>query len=178
MTKRRLYFALFFISLAGLVFYVRNRPVQTPPVTAKKEKTPEKAPEIDAESLQIEGKRVVGLRPGHEKEDIKKLKVANTPSPEWKPALEETLRAQGGNAIKEIKFDKVDSFVWAHDGVALFVESVIVTLKNDKNVPTTFRVLVDAQNGKILKNWDHPVFDPANPRESFRIKIDPRYHAD
>lgn len=177
MTKRRLFFALFFITLAGLVFFLRNRPLQTPPATLKKEKTQTKIPEVDAKSLKIEGKRVVGLRPGNEEEEIKKLKIANTPSPEWKPALEETLRAQGGDAIKEIKFETVDSFVWAQDGIALFVESVIVTLRSDKNPPTTFRVLVDAQNGKILKNWDQPVFDPANPRENFRIKIDPRYHS-
>ena len=178
MTKRYLYFILFFISLAGLVYYIKNSPRQAPTRILKTEKVPKAAPKIDPDSLKIEGKRVVGLRPGNEKEEIKKLKVANTPSKNWGQALEETLRAQGGDAIKEIKFDKVDSFVWAHDGVALFVESVIVTLKSDKNVSTTFRVLVDAQNGKILKNWDHPVFDPANPREGFRIKIDPRYHSD
>lgn len=177
MTKRHLYFVLFFLSLAGLVYFFKNRAPQIPVPVTKKDQTPMKAPEVNAESLQIEGKRVVGLKPGHEKEEITKLKVANTPSPEWKPVLEETLRAQGGDAVKDIKVDKVDSFVWANDGVALFVESVIVTLRNDKNVPTTFRVLVDAQNGKILKNWDQPVFDPANPRENFRIKIDPRYHS-
>lgn len=178
MTKRRFYFILFFVLFLGLVYYLKNRSPKVSPPILKKDKTIKKAPSVDTEALKIEGKRVVGLRPGHEKEEIKNLKVANTPTAEWKPALEATLRAQGGDAIKEIKFDKVDSFVWAHDGVALFVESVVVTLKNDKNVPTTFRVLVDAQNGKILKNWDQPVFDPANPRESFRIKIDPRYHRD
>lgn len=128
------------------------------------------------EVLKIKGKRVVGLNPGHEKEQMEKLKVANSPSAEWEPALKETLRHQAGNNLKDISLNKVDSFVWAQDGVALFVESVIVTLKNKKNETTTFRVLVDAQNGKILKNWDQPVIDPLNPRDDFRIKIDPRYH--
>jgi hypothetical protein len=107
---------------------------------------------------------------------INKMKIANTPSPGWQKGLEKVLRAQGGNNLKEVAFKKIDSFVWKEDGVSLFVESVLVTLKNDKNASTTFKVLVDAQTGKILKNWDQPVFDPANPRNNFRIKPDPRYH--
>jgi Zn-dependent metalloprotease len=133
---------------------------------------------VNPEKVEINGKKVVGLSPGKEKEEIQKLKVSNLPSPQWQPALEKTLRAQGGDSLKEVSFNKVDSFVWAHDGIALFVESVIVTIKNDKNAVTTFRVLVDAQSGKILQNWDHPIFDPLNPKDRFRIKIDPRYHSE
>lgn len=128
--------------------------------------------------LKIKGKRVVGLKPGNEKEQIANMKVANSPSNSWEAPLKETLRHQAGANLKEISLNKVDSFVWAQDGIALFVESVIVTLKNKKNETTSFRILVDAQNGKILKNWDQPVIDPINPRDEFRIKIDPRYHGE
>lgn len=133
---------------------------------------------VNTEKIEINGRKVFGLTPGKEKEEIQNLKVSNTPSPEWEHELEETLRAQGGDALKEVSFNKVDSFVWVHDGIALFVESVIVSIKNDKNAETKFRVLVDAQNGKILQNWDPPVYDPLNPKERFRIRIDPRYHSE
>lgn len=166
--------ALVIVMAAG--FYFLNPGKENVPTLPTPEKKP--SPQINTEKLEIDGKKVLGLKPGKEKTDIKKLKVANQPSSYWEKELKESLLHQGGAAVKDIKVTKIDSFVWAHEGVALYVESVIVTLRNEKNVPTTFRVLVDAQTGKILKNWDHPVIDPVNPREGFRIKIDPRYHAD
>lgn len=175
MTRNRvLILSLLVITMAGAYFFLNLRKSGTDP-SLSIQNTP---PRVDTEKLEINGKKVVGLKPGKEKVEIKKLKVANKPSTSWEKGLKENLLQQGGNSIKDIKFTKIDSFVWAHEGAALFVESVIVTLKNEKNVSTTFRVLVDAQTGKILKNWDQPVIDPVNPREGFRIKIDPRYHTD
>lgn len=133
---------------------------------------------INEEKLEINGRKIVGLRPGMEKQDIKKIRVANHPSEEWRQPLEKTLRAQGGSSLKDVKLDKVDSFVWVQDGIALFVESVIVKIRNDKNHETKFRVLVDAQTGKILNNWDRPVVDVYNPKEEYRVPIDPRYHSE
>lgn len=173
MTKRWLPLILLFLALIGLYFYLQKKPIapiETPPKPSSKI---EPAPK-----LEIDGKQVLGLSPGKETEEIKKLKVANKVSPEWEEKLEETIRHQGGSAVKSVEIHKVDSFIWAQDGIALNVESVIVTLKNSKNQETVFRVLVDAQNGKILKNWDRPVIDPANPRENFGIKVDSRYHND
>jgi hypothetical protein len=158
-----------------IVFIVRSY------FSTQKKSTPPKLTQqiiVNPEKIEINGRKVVGLPPGKEKEEIKKLKVSNAPSNDWEPALENTLRTQGGSALKEVSFNKVDSFVWAHDGIALFVESVIVTIKNDRNVQTTFRVLVDAQSGKILQNWDQPIYDPLNPKDRFRIRIDPRYHSE
>lgn len=175
MTRNRtLILSLVVIIMAGTYFFLNSKKSKTD----SSSNIQSISPRVDTEKLEINGKKVIGLKPGEEKADIKKLKVANKPSAAWEKGLRENLLQQGGDAVKDIKFTKIDSFVWAHEGVALFVESVIVTLRNEKNVPTTFRVLVDAQTGKILKNWDQPVIDPVNPREGFRIKIDPRYHAD
>ena len=177
MTKR--WIPLFLLILAGVAFYFfwKKKPelpqVSTPTTPVVTDPKVEAAPK-----LEINGKQVVGLSPGKETEEIKNLKVANTVSEEWEEKLEETIRSQGGSAVKSVEIQKVDSFIWAQDGIALNVESVIVTLKNTKNQETVFRVLVDAQNGKILKNWDRPVIDPGNPRENFGIKVDPRYHND
>jgi hypothetical protein len=175
MTKRWL--PLFILIFAGIAFYLygKKRP-ELPQVTTPAPVTQPKL--VPAPKLEFQGKQVLGLSPGKETEEIKHLKVANEVSPEWEEKLEETLRHQGGSSVKSVEIQKVDSFIWAQDGIALNVESVIVTLKNSKNQESVFRVLVDAQNGKILKNWDRPVIDPGNPRENFGIKVDPRYHND
>ncbi len=170
MTKHtRLILILAVVICGGFLLRVKL----TPEPEAEK---PVVAHEVDLKNLRIDGKKVVGLPPGEEEEQIRNLQVTNRVSPEWREKLESALRLQGGSEVKELLIDKVDSFIWAHGGIALNVESVIVRLKNLKDEQTSFRVLVDAQTGKILKNWDQPVIDPANPRDAFRIKVDPSYH--
>lgn len=133
---------------------------------------------IDLDNLELEGRKVIGLPVGKEKESISKIRVVNRPTAHWNEGLEKALRSQGGDDLKKIELKSIDSFVWSQDGISLFVESVIVTIKKNNNEETSFRVLVDSETGKILKNWDQPVYDPMNPRDNFKIKIDPRYHSD
>lgn len=175
MIKRYRYLPILVIAFLGVFYFLRDKHIPQKGASDKKNSHSTQT-KIDLEKREVNGKKVIGLQSGKEKDQLKNIRVANTPSPLWEPALEESLRLQGGKELKDIKLNKVDSFVWNHDGVALFVESVIVTIKNSKNEETIFRVLVDAQSGKILKNWDQPVIDPVNPRQGFRIKIDPRYH--
>lgn len=121
------------------------------------------------------GRRVLNLPPGREKEILENLKVTNIVSEEWQKKVEEALRLQGGDSLKDVSIQKVESLIWLYHGVALNVESVAVTLKNERKEQTRFRALIDSQNGKILQTWDQPVIDPANPRDKFNIKVDPRY---
>ena len=161
----------------GLISYFFSGQKKIPQVSQVIESQSEvKKYQIDVENLKIEGRKVIGLPPGNEKETISKVQISNRPTDKWNESLEETLRIQAREGIKEVIMKSVDSFVWSQDGIALFVESVIVTIKNSKNEETTFRVMVDSQTGKILKNWDQPIYDPVNPRDNFKIKIDPRYH--
>lgn len=95
----------------------------------------------------------------------------NKPSPEWKSKLEDSIRQQAD--VKDLQIEKVDSFIWKEQGLPLHVESAIVTLKNEQNTEIRFRVLVDSQNGKVLRTWDHPVFDPMNPKDKLRIEAEP-----
>lgn len=177
MTKRNKFILAFILAIilgASLGIWLR-RQSKSELKTATKETPSPSAHVINTETLKIDGKRVLGLTPGKEVEEMKKLNVANNPSESWSPALLKTLQKQGGKSIKDIQVRPVDSFVLAQDNLALFVESVVVTITNEQNAQTTFRVLVDSQTGKILRNWDQPVIDPANPRQNFRLKIDPRY---
>lgn len=168
MTKKHYALIISLLALLGIAYYWY---VLRPQVNNTSAPTT-----IDTKKLEINGKKVVGLIPGHESAETQKIKVANLPSPEWQSKLEEGLRTQGGDAVKDIEIQKVDSFIWTHDGVALNVESVIITVKGFDNRNTTFRALVDSQNGKILNNWDQPIIEYADPLKQPRIKIDPRYH--
>ena len=99
----------------------------------------------------------------------------NKPSPEWKKRLETSLKAQAGNSLKSMKIQKESSLVWMRDENPILVESVIVTLTNHQKVQSSFRALVDSQTGKVLESWDQTIFDPANVRDGFHLKLDPRY---
>ena len=99
----------------------------------------------------------------------------NKPSPEWKKRLEASLKAQAGNSLKSMKIQKESSLVWMRDENPILVESVIVTLTNHQKVQSSFRALVDSQTGKVLESWDQTIFDPANVRDGFHLKLDPRY---
>jgi hypothetical protein len=99
----------------------------------------------------------------------------NRPSPDWKNRLELSLKAQGGENLKEIKIEREKSLIWIKDEQALMVESVLVSLTNQQDSHSSFRALVDSQTGKILESWDRTLFDPATSKEGFRFKLDPRY---
>jgi hypothetical protein len=178
MTSKRIIVAICVLSFFGLFYFLKNSSFQETLTTIKKSAIiPSKhhVPNVNVEALEIDGKKVVGLNPGHEKEEIKNLKVANYVSEDWRPNLEKAIITQGGTSVKDLVIKTVDSFVWAQDGNALYVESVIVSLKNENNATTTFRALVDAQTGKILKSWDPPIFDSMNSKGNLEIKLDPRY---
>lgn len=179
MTKARFLTLLSMVILVIGIFLFRQRE-SSPPVESPQgpsSQTPDqKAQHIDVEKLQIDGKRVMGLPPGREKAEIVKIRVSNTATEDWKPALEKALLAQGGDKIKDIKMEKVDSFIWTESDVALHVESVKVTLKNERDHSVSFNVLVDSETGKILKNWNQPVIDHFNQKDHMKIRIDPRYH--
>lgn len=180
MTKHRLFITIIIGTCIVAYFLLKgNRALRdSSPNTPSSSAPVKESHQIDTEKLSIDGKKVIGLPAGKEKEEIKQLQIVNAPSPEWKENLISNLKHQGGEMIKDIKIKKIDSFVWNQDGKGIFVESAIVTLVNQKNEQSSFSVMVDAQSGKILQNWGHPVVDPANPRESFRIMLDPRYHQD
>lgn len=131
---------------------------------------------IDVERLEINGKRVVGLPAGQEKSEIMKIHVSNRPSDDWKPGLEKALVAQGGNNIKDIKIEKLDSYIWTESGVSLHVDTVKITLKDQKDSSVSFNAMIDSQTGKILKNWNQPVIDNFNHQKKFKVRIDPRYY--
>ena len=165
------------IIIIGIILVLRGNSTFTK-YTDEKSISPtlKEQPIVDLKNQTINGKRVIGLPPGDTAQQLKKIKISNIVTSDWQPNLERTIKAQGGNAVKSIAIRSLDSFIWNQDGLSLNVESVIVTVKNHKNQETSFKALVDAQNGKILKNWDQPIFDPLQPGNNFKININPRYH--
>lgn len=133
-------------------------------------------PNAGNKKVEIKGRKVLGLSPDEENIEVEDIKIANEVSEEWQEGVKKGLRAQGGSSLSEIEIKRTDSFIWAHEGVALNVESVLISLKNQNGEERKFRAMVDSETGKILRTWDHPVIDPMNPRENRGISVDPRYH--
>lgn len=171
MNKRYCLPILGLVALLGAAYYFTNSSMEiNDPIVLSQPKDRKTPPVVPGESAVAEDLA--------EDSSEQKLDKDNTPvsSPEWKELLEENLRAQGGDEIEEIKIDKVDSFVWSHEGVSLNVDSVVITISGRQNQRTKFRAIVDPRNGKILNSWDRPIVEYADPSKRRGIKIDPRYH--
>ena len=171
MTKHYRYLIPIAFIVFGVFFLLEEKRESPSPSLSSKS-----LPQVDVKNQTIDNKKVVGLTSGEEKKQLESLKIDNEVSEDWEKNLEKALLDQGGESIKSLTIKKVDSFIWKQDSVALHVESVMVSIKNQQNAESSFRAMVDAQTGKILKTWDQPVFDPAHPKDNFKIKIDPRYH--
>lgn len=100
----------------------------------------------------------------------------DTPKEHWEHELISSIRAQGGSRIKSVRISKVEKKKWKENKMQIEAQSVVVSIKNDQGVETTYRALIDPASGRVLQTWDQPVIDPINPREEFGIGLDPRYH--
>lgn len=185
MTKRYLVFIIALVLiLTGIYFRSENLIPQDPPPTPKVENAPEDVPtSVDNQKLPDDlpvkdGRKVLGLPQKDRKKALKALKTVNIISSDWQEKLEENLKAQGGDGIKDIKVQKVESLIMNHQSGAIYTESVVVTLKNEKGEVSKFRAMIDSGSGKILETWDRPISDPVNPREEFKLRVDPRYNLD
>lgn len=171
--KRIISLSVILLIIGAIIFLRREKPAL--PVAQIPMKTAPETHVIDEVNLRYDGKKVMGLPAGNEVATIRKLKVANQATDNWKPALEKALVAQGGGTVKDIQIQKLDSFIWTESGVALYVETVKITLKNEQNSQVSFNAMVDSETGKILKNWNQPVIDNFDKKDNFKVKIDPRY---
>jgi hypothetical protein len=177
MTKRALLLSLLVIGgISAYLFLIpkdqRQTILEQRPSAAAPPSPKQKVPPM------VDGKKVLGVPPSFKQEDIVKIRPVNQVSADWIESTEKVLKAQGGSSLKDVQIQKVDSFIWMEDGQPLHVESVIVSLENDKLQKTKFRALVDAETGKILKTWDRPTVDSAIKDEDSSLKLDPRYHND
>ena len=152
---------LFFVLFLGLLLIFRGQESSTQKVITKK-MNPQKIL-IKDKSKEAEhhlDTNAVKHNVGHEK------------------TMETTIRNMVKDSLSEMSFEKVEEIPWSYGGKKINAQSYIVTLKNEVNATTTFRVLVDARSGKLMESWDQPIYDPVNPRNNFKVKIDPRYHND
>ena len=94
----------------------------------------------------------------------------------WEENIKSNLLRQSFDENYDIKLTKESSFTWDELGAPIDVDSVKVSLRNPSGETSSFRALIDKNNGKILRTWDRPVIDPINPREKRGIKLNPLYH--
>jgi hypothetical protein len=175
MTKRNfLIIVSLALALAGLGAWLAGRKIVPSPEVMPVERPkplPNTMVPTEKREVVVEQKAAGSTKPDQ-------YQLANEVSEDWEGHLKDHLKLIGGEALQEIEVKTERSYIRVQDGIALNVESVHVTLTRDNQETSSFRALVDSQTGKILQTWDQPVYDPVNPREGHRIKIDPRYFED
>jgi hypothetical protein len=170
MTKRQFLFLILAIAFGAMGAYLLFSSKQESKTVEK----PEQGIPLKSSATKIDGRKVLNLPPGDEKETIAKLKVRPIEESDWEDGLKKNLRAQGGAGI-EIRLTKLESFMWAINDTAIPVESVKIELEDKGGRTSKFNALIDSNSGKILQTWNQPIVDPVNPREVPGVKIDPRY---
>lgn len=165
MTKNKKIALFFFVALTPLFFLKKEAHLSLG----------ERGPKSESMNDKIISRQVIDQYRKPTQRTPASTSYVNKPSPEWQKRLETSLKAQGGSSLKEIKIQKESSLVWMRDENPILVESVIVTLTGHKKMQSSFRALVDSQTGKVLESWDQTIFDPANIRDGFHLKLDPRY---
>lgn len=168
MTKKHLkvlFIVLFLVG--GYLLYTPHRPI----INKQTKTPPSKIPQIYHPHVPLHDTEVAAAVTPNPKE----RRPVNFRSQNWQKNLESTLSVLGGKELKEIQIKRIETIVWKQDNMLFNAESVMVSLTNQQGHETSFRAIVDAQNGKILQTWDQPVIDHVNPRENFGIRLDPRY---
>ena len=86
-----------------------------------------------------------------------KIKMKNQPSSDWQSKLETILNRGLSKSTKlEVNHEKSLVLVNGHD--AKNAEQVIVIF-NGPDGRNSYRAMVDSQNGKVLKTWDHTIHE-------------------
>lgn len=102
------------------------------------------------------------------------VKVENVASNNWHDRVRDSFRKQAPS-VKDITITVEQSYVLVQGTNAINVESVKIILTNQRGEESSFRALVDSQTGKVIETWDRSLTDPMNPRDTFKLKLDPRY---
>lgn len=174
MTNRSKLFFIFALVMIGIIWSMQKMKQKSLTLAKQKNTISKDAlpPSASVKPFIMDGRKVISNSAVVDKN----RHPSNIISPEWKENFEKIILMQSGGRAKDIVVTKIDSFIWTDSGQTLNVESVLVSLKNDKNESTKFNALVDSQSGKIIQTWNQPVKDPGNPRDSFGVKLDPRYN--
>lgn len=172
--KGQLLFAGILVALALALFFLwkpleQDSPKQETPIKEKPLKT-----QVAPEPIEPHKRRVIGDTAKSSKSSPP-IKPQNTPSPEWKSSLSESIQRQGGRDLKDLQITPIESLVWVHEGKALNVETAKVSFKDPGGREISFKAMVDSQSGKILQTWDQPVVDDFSHSQKSGIKLDPRY---
>lgn len=107
----------------------------------------------------FQGRRVLNTPPKMTQTKLPDIKVSNQVSRDWETNLVSTLRYQGGDRLKDVKIEKVESIIWTTNGHYINAESVRITLTDQNGALTKFRAIVDSESGQIIEVWDRPMIE-------------------
>lgn len=184
MIKRRYLYLLLAILVAAAILLVSKSDSIQEVLRTKKSfpalpppSTPLRLPESQAVGEKIKKQETVESEDSESGQTDMSIESEDEVTKAWKSKVEKSLFLQGGRELKAVNIQRVDSFIWDYEGISLNVESVVISITNQKGEERKFRAMIDPLNGKILRTWDYPVVDSMNPRENQTgLKLDPRYH--
>lgn len=93
-----------------------------------------------------------------------KVRFTNSASDDWKLKLEKSL-SRGLPSNTKVEINNERDLVIVNGPAATNAQQVVVIFNSHKN-RSSYRAMVDAQSGKILRTWDHTIHEtfrrPAN----------------
>jgi|GEM_PF-3265646 len=143
-----------------------QRRASTPDVVARP--TPKTGPEVLTETPEEPSRRgdeVIapaplkkGTRPFYGTlppgvQNIRELKMANKPSPEWRKKLSTHIKRIGGPNLKTYSVTPEESYVVSDGDAGRYVERVTVKITGKKGEYTSFFAEVDSETGYVIKSW-------------------------
>lgn len=86
-----------------------------------------------------------------------KIKFTNIASEDWMPKLENSL-SRGLPSNTKVEINNERDLVIVNGPLATNAQQVVVIFNSHKN-RSSYRAMVDAQSGKILRTWDHTIHE-------------------
>lgn len=86
-------------------------------------------------------------------QNIRQLKMANKPSPEWRKKLVTHIKRIGGANLKSYSVTPEESYVVPDGDAGRYVERVTVKITGKKGEYTSFFAEVDSETGYVIKSW-------------------------
>ncbi len=166
MNRRHLLRVLLIIGIVttSIMLWQRQQPAPTatapdpvPQTQAPTVSQPEPATKIGDEVIQAaplkKGTRPFygSLPPGVQ--NIRQLKMANKPSPEWRKKLVTHIKRIGGPNLKSYSVTPEESYVVPDGDAGRYVERVTVKITGKKGEYTSFFAEVDSETGYVIKSW-------------------------
>ncbi|MFW5887463.1 MAG: hypothetical protein ACOCUH_01560 [Bacteriovoracia bacterium] len=191
---KKIFFFFLSITLVAIVFWWYQNRIDQKPVnkhirpsigptqtttTRDKEKniTPKKSLKIPptpaqakiVKSIKRHGRTVIGLQANKYKNPNKNIIFKNSYNKNWKELLTNTLKNSLPNHDVDIETEN-SMILLDREGLGQYAEQVVITLIDNSKIRTSYRAMIDAENGDMIYTWDQ-TYHENDPRKNWQIQI-------